>query len=70
MINIISDEENHFPDDVRDELLDIIHHRHNDLFVKGGTYYTPLYMAAAYLNPGALSCFPNQLISTLIWPLS
>ncbi|PBK90308.1 hypothetical protein ARMGADRAFT_1047002 [Armillaria gallica] len=55
MINVIMNDENQFPDDVRDEILDIIHHRHNNLFVEGGTYYTPLYMAAAYLNPGAFS---------------
>lgn len=52
MISIISDENNHFPDDVRNELMDIIHHCHNDLLVEGGTYYTPLFLAAAYLNPG------------------
>ncbi|PBK63232.1 hypothetical protein ARMSODRAFT_894747 [Armillaria solidipes] len=66
MIKIISDEENHFPNDVCEELLDIIHHRHNNLFVEGGTYYTPLYLAAAYLNPGALPYFLTQSILTLM----
>ncbi len=53
MIRIISEDDNHFPEDVCDELLDIIHHRHNNLLVEGGTYYSPLFLAAAYLNPGA-----------------
>ncbi|KAK0237310.1 hypothetical protein EDD85DRAFT_770807 [Armillaria nabsnona] len=51
MINVIMNDENQFPDDI----LNIIHHRHNNLFIEGGTYYTPLYMAAAHLNPGAFS---------------
>ncbi|KAK0184773.1 hypothetical protein F5146DRAFT_938135, partial [Armillaria mellea] len=52
MISIISDEDNHFPNDVCNKLMDIIHHCHNDLLMEGSTYYTPLFLAAAYLNPG------------------
>ncbi|PBL04598.1 hypothetical protein ARMGADRAFT_1096973 [Armillaria gallica] len=48
------EDDNYFPEDVCDELLDIIHHRHNNLLVEGGTYYSPLFLAAAYLNPANL----------------
>ncbi len=41
-----------FPLDVQDDILDALHHRHNQVFTEGGNLYSPVYLAAAYLNPG------------------
>ncbi|KAF5366171.1 hypothetical protein D9758_005756 [Tetrapyrgos nigripes] len=52
---IVKDSDNSYPQEVQDDILDILNRRQGQLFGPGGRLYNRVYLVAAYLNAGYLS---------------
>ncbi len=52
MLDILQSKEHRFPIEVQDEICTIIYYHHKEIMCENGWLYSPIYLAAAYLNPG------------------